>query len=242
MAEESALNAELPHHALPLEPAARPCSYLPGRVAVDEAWLAPALLVGLYRDLMDRNYRRSGHVVYRPRCPDCRLCRQIRVPIDTFRASRSQRRCQRRNADLRALVQRPVLTEQKVGLYARYLAHQHRSGEQASDAASLRDFLYRSCVDTIEVEYRDSDDRLLAVSLVDVDGDALSSVYHYFDPDHRDRSLGTFSALAEIEAGRAHGLSYYYLGYWIQGCRTMEYKARFRPHEVLVDGEWRRVG
>jgi arginine-tRNA-protein transferase len=39
-------------------------------------------------------------------------------------------------------------------------------------------------------------------------------------------------------AGR--GLPHVYLGYFVAGCRSLEYKARFRPNETLdTTGEWR---
>jgi arginine-tRNA-protein transferase len=35
-------------------------------------------------------------------------------------------------------------------------------------------------------------------------------------------------------------IPYYYLGYWVRGCRTMDYKAAFRPCQLLCsDGIWR---
>jgi arginine-tRNA-protein transferase len=31
-----------------------------------------------------------------------------------------------------------------------------------------------------------------------------------------------------------------YLGYFVEGCRSLEYKARFRPNETIFpDGNWR---
>jgi arginine-tRNA-protein transferase len=34
-------------------------------------------------------------------------------------------------------------------------------------------------------------------------------------------------------------LPHVYLGYHVAGCRSLEYKGRFRPNEVLgEDGEW----
>jgi leucyl-tRNA---protein transferase len=34
------------------------------------------------------------------------------------------------------------------------------------------------------------------------------------------------------------GLPYVYLGYWIDGCRRMEYKTRFQPMEALGPDGW----
>jgi len=47
-----------------------------------------------------------------------------------------------------------------------------------------------------------------------------------------------FSVLREIEWARERGIPHYYLGYWIEGCETMDYKAQYNPHELLVDGQW----
>jgi arginine-tRNA-protein transferase len=73
-----------------------------------------------------------------------------------------------------------------------------------------------------------------------VAGRALSSVYFYFDPQHTERSLGTFGAITEIKFARLHEMKYYYLGYWIADCVPMNYKCRFTPHELLdTQGIWR---
>jgi arginine-tRNA-protein transferase len=61
----------------------------------------------------------------------------------------------------------------------------------------------------------------------------------YYDPGLRERSLGTFSIVREIAHCRERRLPYYYLGYHVSGSKTMDYKSRFRPAEVLVaDDRW----
>ncbi len=89
-----------------------------------------------------------------------------------------------------------------------------------------------------ELHARDGTGRLVAVSVIDVIGDALSSVYCYYDPAERRRGLGTFMALAEIDHAKNSGLSWLYLGFYVAGCQKMMYKARFAPAEILADGAW----
>ncbi|MDP2639049.1 MAG: arginyltransferase, partial [Betaproteobacteria bacterium] len=55
-------------------------------------------------------------------------------------------------------------------------------------------------------------------------------------------SFGTYNLLWQIEQCRSLGLPYLYLGYWIRNSRKMAYKAKFRPIEGLIEGEWRRLG
>ena len=39
---------------------------------------------------------------------------------------------------------------------------------------------------------------------------------------------------------RRRGLPHVYLGYYVAGCRSLAYKAHYRPHEILaLDGRWR---
>jgi arginine-tRNA-protein transferase len=223
----------LPEHA---------CPYLPERVAEDRAIWASSMPPGLYQRFMDAGFRRSGRLVYQPVCRGCRACLSIRVPVLQFRPNKSQRRCERRNSDLRVTRQRPSFSEEKFALYAKYVRDWH-GRKDAEDESSFEAFLYDSPLDgTIEFEYRDADSRLLGVGICDRCPSALSSVYFYFDPACRSRGLGTFGALCEIRFAQKNGLPYYYLGYWVKGCRSMEYKRNFRPNEVLqTDGVWRRV-
>jgi arginine-tRNA-protein transferase len=77
------------------------------------------------------------------------------------------------------------------------------------------------------------DSRLVGVALMDEVPDAISLVYCYHDPEWRPRSPGTFSILTQLEYARSKRISHAYLGYWIKANPSMNYKARFRPHEIL---------
>jgi arginine-tRNA-protein transferase len=82
------------------------------------------------------------------------------------------------------------------------------------------------------------DGRLVAVGVVDILPNCLSSKYLFWDPDLSFLSLGKYSALREIEwVKNAHSdcstLEYYYLGYYIHSCPKMRYKGEYRPSELL---------
>jgi len=214
------------------------CPYLPGKIAMDEfAWFGETLSGELYEALMNRGFRRSGHIVYRPICDGCRECISIRVPVSGFRPSRSQRRVWKRNPDVTVEAGDPVLTDEKWSLFQRYLSYQH-DGSMSNSRESLENFLYRSPTSTVEMTYR-AGAKIVGVGIVDVTPAGLSSVYFYFEPAEAARSPGVFSALYEIEVCRREGIAYWYGGYYVRDCRRMNYKANFGPYELLNDGVWR---
>jgi leucyl-tRNA---protein transferase len=218
-----------------------PCPYLPGRVAQSRGIWADRLAPEGYQELMDSSFRRSGKLIYQPICAGCRACQPLRVPVATFRPSKSQRRCLRQNSDVTLTVQRPMPTAEKCELYRRYLRDWHHAPEVDSYAQFVS-FLYDSPVESLEFCHRDSAGRLLAIGICDVAPQSLSSVYFYFDPRQARRGLGTLGALRELDFARRENLCYYYLGYWIDACRSMEYKSALRPCEILwPDRVWRSV-
>jgi len=193
-----------------------------------------------FDELLDEGDRRSGPLLYRPSCPDCRACEAIRVPVARFQPTRSQRRVLRRNdGALRLELTAPTVTATHLSLYNRHKSE--RGLSRRTEAATERDyrfFLVESCVDTRELRYYLGDE-LIAVSILDFGQTAVSSVYHYFNPDHADRSLGVYSILQEIALCARLGLEWYYLGLYVADCRHLRYKADYYPHQRRVDGVWR---
>lgn len=184
---------------------------------------------------MDLRFRRNGDHLYRPVCPTCEACLPVRVDVAAFKPRRDQQRCLGRNRDLAVTWRERGLDDERRALFGRYQHSVH--GKPDDDPENLA---ADGGVPGGELHARDAEGRLLAVSVVDAVGDALSSVYCYYDPDQPRRSLGTFMVLAEIERCRALGRPWLYLGFLVRGCPKMEYKARFRPQEVLENGAWVR--
>lgn len=216
------------------------CPYLEGRAAAERAFRLQEAPEGLYKHLMDFGWRRSGSIVYKPACSGCAECVPIRVPVREFVPNRSQRRSLKRNADIEARVGVPRSTTEKFDLFVRYQRGRH-TGEMCTLRGEFEQFLYRSPVRTIEVEFR-IDGRLVGAAIADRDGGALSAVYTWFDPDLDDRGLGTWSILWFIDYARGEGIPYYYMGYLVRDCRKMNYKSNFRPYEIGDSGgRWTRA-
>jgi leucyl-tRNA---protein transferase len=222
--------------------ASYPCSYLSDRLARSQV-AAPGNLIdgGVYGELVRLGFRRSGQHVYRPRCDTCRACIPARVPVAEFIASRAQRRCQKRNADLVLRLLPLVFDETHYRLYRRYQSARHAGGGMdQDDREQFRSFLLQSRVDSVLAEFS-LDGEVVMVALVDKLVDGLSAVYTFFDPDLHQRSLGVFGVLTQIRLAREIGLPYVYLGYWIAACEKMAYKSDYQPLEGLLDGRWQSI-
>lgn len=215
------------------------CSYLDGREARSQV-AAPAHLIGpaAYDRLIREGFRRSGHYTYRPHCDGCQRCVPARVQVQTFRPSRSQRRCQQLNRTLAASSHPLEFRDEHFELYRRYQRVRHTGGGMdMDDGEQYTQFLLSSQVNSSLVEFRDGEN-LVMVAVVDRIEDGLSAVYTFFDPALEKRGLGTYAVLWQIELARSLQLSHVYLGYWIAESPKMAYKSRFRPLQVRVDGRW----
>jgi arginyl-tRNA--protein-N-Asp/Glu arginylyltransferase len=228
------------------------CPYLPGK---EERKVFTHIIGRRARDLNELltqgGFRRSQTIAYRPACETCRACISVRVLVDEFAPSANMRRVLRDNRDLIGIATPNRPSSDQYSLFRRYLDARHRDGGMAD--MTVLDYsmmIEDSHVDTRVVEYRRRGidtgitgraGDLVAVSLTDEMSDGLSMVYSFFDPEEADRSLGTFMILDHIARAKALGLPYLYLGYWVEGSKKMDYKARFLPQERLMPAGWARV-
>lgn len=227
---------------------AAPCPYLPGRSERKVFTELKGPHADQLNDALGRiGFRRSQTVAYRPGCVDCAACISVRVVADEFRASSTQRRNFKRNGDLIATVCRPWSTSEQFELLQRYLGARHPGGGMASmDETDFADMVEHTPVETWMVEYREptadgSPGRLVGACLTDRQGDGLSMIYSFYEPEHTHRTgLGNYIILEHIHRARAEGLPFVYLGYWVEGSARMQYKIRYRPLEKLGRDGWER--
>lgn len=215
------------------------CSYFSGRRATT-LFLDPRVDVNekQFARLTENGFRRSGDYIYRPHCESCQACQSIRLPVKHFKATRSQKRIQRKNRDLQVAVKKPAFTREYYKLYYRYIHERHADGDMFPPSESqFRSFLLAPFPSARFIEFRQGS-RLLAVSVIDLLPNALSAIYTFFEPEESERSLGSYAILWQIACCQFEQLPHLYLGYYIHDSSKMNYKTRFKPYQLYINNHW----
>ena len=236
------------------------CGYLPNKLA-QSLIAAPHHLVDtiIYSGLIQQGFRRSGKFTYRPYCENCKACIAIRLILDSFAPTRSQKRAYKQHANLSVRVLPLGYQQQHFELYTSYQAlrhadeelsqqaEAHRTAEIQTEADQYRQFLCKSNVESLMIEFSDAAGAVKIVSVIDVVNDGISAVYTFYDAleakasfgtNNKRASYGTYSIMWLAEWAKMLGLPYLYLGYWIEASPKMAYKQQFKPQQKLIEGEW----
>lgn len=215
--------------------AARACNYLPDRTASLECRVMTGVGVNELERMLVRGWRRQGTVYFRPACGACGECVPIRVPVERFLPTASQKRARRRCSRFRVALDRPRVDDERLALYAAW--HAGRERDRDWDPAPMDaegyagQFAYPHPA-AWELSLRDGD-RLVAVTLCDITPRAWSAIYAFYSPGIARLSPGVAGVMLAVEMARARGIPNVYLGFRVMGCASMRYKAGFRPHELL---------
>ncbi len=192
----------------------------------------------LFSMLSRSGFRRSGNMLYAPKCPDCKACVSVRIPASRFEASRGQRRVWRKNIDISVTIEDVRFEQAHFDLYLKYQRHRHSDSSMCDDDP-------QKYIGFIESNYAASKflcmrigGELIGISVLDQFEGGLSAVYTFFDPDYSNRSIGTYAILYSIKLARMHEIPFVYLGYWIDQSSKMDYKRQFKPLQGYIDKKW----
>ncbi len=163
----------------------------------------------------------------------------LRVDLERFTLSKSQRRVLRKNDALRCEFLPAALTPDAQAMFQR-----HKERFKSNVPEELGVFLSPRpatipCPCVMLCVYLDT--VLVAVSYLDVGATSTSAVYGMFEPEHAWRSLGIYTLLREIEFTQARGCRYYYPGYATLEPSPYDYKKQLHALEALdwADEDWR---
>jgi leucyl-tRNA---protein transferase len=222
----------------------RPCSYLSDRAASLDVRVMLDVTPEEMEGLLASGWRRFGPTYFRPACAGCSECVSLRVVVDRFEPTKSQRRAARAGERLRRVVGAPGVDGVRLALYAKWHAHRERTrgwdpNPETHERYALEFAFPHPCAR--EAAFYDDGapggPRLVGVGLFDETPHALSAAFFYFDPDYATMSPGTVNVLALVADARATGRAHVYLGFRVAGCPSLAYKARFGPHELLAPGD-----
>lgn len=221
-----------------------PCPYLDGRIARRPLRIPIRPLSGEELDArLDAGDRRSGPFLYNQRCPECAACEPLRVDVERFVPSRSQRRAARiGDRALTVDVGEPLVDGERVALFAKHEEMRGlRQRDRALDAQEYARFLVESSAPAFEIRYRLAETgALVGIAITDRGAESLSAVYTFYDPEHVRVSPGVFSILTQLRLCREWRLRWLYLGLAIEDSPHMRYKLEWLPHERRIDGRWTR--
>ena len=192
----------------------------------------------IFQDLIEKGFRRSGQYIYKPSCKSCTACIPIRLSVQKFLSSRSQKRIFKKHKHFDVREVSLAFKQEHFDLYSKYQNKRHSSiNNDQNKIDDYNDFLIKSNVNSKLVEFWDGD-ILKIVSIIDMMSDGISAVYTFFDPDDEKVSYGTYSIIWLIKWCKTQQLKYMYLGYWIGECNKMKYKTNFKPYELYIKGYW----
>lgn len=212
------------------------CSYLSDKKQTTHYKVLQNVSTQSCQDLIERGYRRFGKMYFRPICTECNECQSIKIDVENFIFSKSQKRVLKKASHIKTYIQKPTLTNEHIKLFEKYHTFMHtKKGWEYNETTP--EHYYSSFVDGegdfgYEVLYF-YEGSLIGVDLIDILEDGISSIYFYYDPDYSHLSLGKYSLLNQIKFAQETQKRWIYLGYYVQECASLSYKAEYKPYLTL---------
>lgn len=213
-----------------------PCSYISGNTQSIHYKVIQECSKEQCEALILRGWRRFGSMYFRPICSECRSCESLKIDAFKYTLSKSDRRIVRKNSHLTTIIRHPTLTREHLSLFDRYHRYKHHTRDWDAPKSDPKNY-YASFVQGhgdfgFEVLYFEGE-KLIAVDLIDILEQGISSLYCYYDPEYNAQSLGRYTLLQQIEFAKRLNLKWIYLGYYVEGCQSLAYKIDYRPSLAL---------
>jgi arginine-tRNA-protein transferase len=211
---------------------------------IDESVEMQTLTPPEFDAYMAEGWRLLGHSIVRHNFSVCRgkMCRTtpLRIRLEGFEFSKSQRRLLRRAAELNVIFGAIELTQAKIELFKLHAASRFEERRPESIASFLNPNSHREPVMGMEFFVSHPEGTPLACSFFYVGEASVSGTYCFFDPNVRRFSLGALTMLLEIAKAKELEKKYYYHGYVYDVPSQFDYKLNFNNLESLdwKTGEW----
>ena len=215
------------------------CSYLDNQQQTTLYKVIDNCSAAYCQELIERGYRRFGKMYFRPDCAACDECKSIKIDVEKFEFSKSQRRVIKKASKIKSYIQRPSMSKTHLELFEKYHLYMKDKKGWEHNPTTVQGY-YGSFVDAhndfgYEILYY-IDDILIGVDLIDVLQDGISSIYFYYDPDYIQYSLGKLSLYNQIMYAKNSNKKWIYLGYYVEGCPSLSYKSHYKPY-LTLDGK-----
>ena len=212
---------------------------------IDESVEMQPLEPAVFDRYLAEGWRLLGHSIVRHNFSVCRgkMCRTtpLRIRLDGFQFSKSQRRLLRRAEELEVAYGPIELTPSKTQLFSHHAMARFDERRPESIASFLNHNSHCEPVTGMEFSVSSRDGTPLACSFIHIGEEVVSATYCFFNPDVRRYSLGAVTMLIEIAKAQEMGKKYYYHGYVYDVPSQFDYKLNFNNLEALdwKTGEWK---
>ena len=213
------------------------CAYLPGLNQTTHYKIIEKCHIDYNELLIERGWRRFGNMYFRPICEGCSACESIKIDVNNYNFSKSERRIIKKNARIKKILRRPTASHAHIALFEKYHDYMHDKRGWDKQPINIKNY-YMSFVNGYndygyEILYFDGE-KLIAVDLIDILPNGISSIYFYYDPDYAHLSPGKHSMLQQIMYAKANRLQWIYMGYYVKECQSLAYKGDYKPYLTLA--------
>jgi arginine-tRNA-protein transferase len=175
---------------------------------------------------------------FRPICAECNACESLKIDVKAFELSKSMKRIMKKNAHLRLVVQKPTVSHEHIELFKNYHDYMGNKRGWNTQEVSQKNY-YSSFVHAhhdygYEILYYDNE-TLIAVDLIDILPNGVSSIYFYYNPKYEKNSLGKYSMYRQILYAKQQNLEWIHMGYYVKECQSLSYKSDYKPHLLLTN-------